>query len=97
MSPLYTMSQSLAKGDWEITPVQAWFLLLERYDILKLLSDSSPATSSLNPPRGENGNGGSKVEEIKRKLGKITDCFGFGAVIDRKRFWEVVESVMGDE
>jgi len=91
------MSQSLAKGDWEITPVQAWFLLLERYDILRLLSDSSSTASLVNPPRGENGNGESKVEDIKRRLGKLTGCFGFGAVIDRKRFWEAVEGVMGDE
>lgn len=33
------MSQSLPKGDWEITPVQAWFLLTASYDVKRLLGE----------------------------------------------------------
>jgi hypothetical protein len=37
LSQLYAMAQSLPKGDFEITPVQAWFLLVARYDQAQLL------------------------------------------------------------
>jgi hypothetical protein len=36
LSKLWEMSQSLPKGDWEITPVQAWFLLTAAYDAQQL-------------------------------------------------------------
>jgi hypothetical protein len=39
LSQLWQMSQSLPKGDWEITPVQAWFLLTASYDVKRLLGE----------------------------------------------------------
>lgn len=80
------MSQSLPKGDWEITPVQAWFLLMGRLGINVLVEDG--------------GQGGKKegiLAKLKKGLSKLVDCFAFGAVMDEARFWEVVERVMRDE
>jgi hypothetical protein len=37
LETLYAMSKSLPKGDFEITPVQAWFLLSERFGAKRLL------------------------------------------------------------
>jgi hypothetical protein len=80
------MSQSLPKGDWEITPVQAWFLLMGRLGVNALVEDSeqSEGKEALLP-------------RLKRGLGKLVDCFAFGAVMDEARFWEVVEGVMRGE
>jgi hypothetical protein len=33
LSQLWEMSQSLPKGDFEITPVQAWFLISQKYEV----------------------------------------------------------------
>ena len=33
------MSQSLPKGDFEITPVQAWFMLSQKYDSKRVLDN----------------------------------------------------------
>lgn len=41
------MSQSLPKGDWEITPVQAWFLLTASFDVRKLLGDGGRKLNDL--------------------------------------------------
>jgi hypothetical protein len=81
------MSQSLPKGDWEITPVQAWFLLMGRLGAKGLLGDAD-------------GGGGETVwnEELlanlKSGLAKLVRCFAFGAVMSEALFWEVVEGVL---
>ena len=41
------MSQSLPKSDWEITPVQAWFLLTATYDVKRLLGDGGRTLDAL--------------------------------------------------
>jgi hypothetical protein len=40
LTRLWEMSSSLPKGDWEITPVQAWFLLTAAYGPSKLLAST---------------------------------------------------------
>jgi len=77
------MSQSLPKGDWEITPVQAWFLLMGRFGVNTLVEDGGGAEK----PEG-------LLARLKRGLGKLVECFEFGAVMDEARFWEVVEAVV---
>lgn len=47
LSQLWQMSQSLPKGDWEITPVQAWFLLTASYDVKRLLGEGGKKLNSL--------------------------------------------------
>ena len=37
LTQLWQMSQSLPKGDFEITPVQAWFLLSQNYEARSVL------------------------------------------------------------
>jgi hypothetical protein len=37
LTKLWEMSQSLPKGDFEITPVQAWFLLSQNYEVGRVL------------------------------------------------------------
>lgn len=69
------MSLSLATSDFEITPVQAWFLLVEKYDVRKVVEER-------------------RMEALKRGLGGLVGCWAFGAVMDRERFWRVVEEVM---
>jgi len=39
LTQLWEMSQSLPKGDFEITPVQAWFLLSQNYDARRVLGN----------------------------------------------------------
>ena len=73
------MSQSLAKNDWEITPVQAWFLLIERYDVKAVLG---------------HGAGVARLDTLKSALGALVECFAFGAVMEVRRFWDAVEVVM---
>lgn len=41
LAKLWEMSRSLSKGDWEMTPVQAWFLLTAAYDWSVLLADGT--------------------------------------------------------
>jgi len=36
---LYGMSTSLPREDWEMTPVQAWFTLVQRLGMKRLLDD----------------------------------------------------------
>ncbi len=84
------MSQSLPKGDWEITPVQAWFLLMDRLGVNALVEDG--------------GDGGEKtvwndglIAKLKKGLAKLVSCFAFGAVMDEARFWDVVEEVFNEQ
>jgi len=80
------MSQSLPKGDWEITPVQAWFLLMGRLGVETLV--------------GDDGQAGAKeglLPRLKKGLGKLVNCFAFGAVMDEAKFWEVVEATVKGE
>jgi hypothetical protein len=71
------MSRSLPKQDWEVTPVQAWFLMVDRYGIEKIVNAD-------------------RVEKMRQGLAKLVECFAFGAVMDESRFWEVVQSALGD-
>jgi hypothetical protein len=48
----------------------------------------------------EGGQDGAKeglLAKLKRGLGKVVDCFAFGAVMDEAKFWEVVEAVLRGE
>jgi hypothetical protein len=38
LQKLEEMSRSLPKQDWEVTPVQAWFLMVDRYGIEKVVN-----------------------------------------------------------
>ena len=80
------MSQSLPKGDWEITPVQAWFLLMGRLGVETLVGDISQAGAKE-----------ALLPRLKKGLGTLVKCFAFGAVMDEASFWEVVESTMKGE
>ncbi|CZR59110.1 uncharacterized protein PAC_09002 [Phialocephala subalpina] len=110
LKQLYNMSKSLPKGDWEITPVQAWFLLTERYTVDELLGigEGGKERGVGIGIGGRGGDGGvgqfgqgiggrqeGVLERLKRGLGKLVDCFHFGAVMDEGRFWEVVEEELG--
>lgn len=72
---LHAMSTSLAKGDWEITPVQAWFLLLERVGVERLTGKV----------------GQENLDLLTARLSLLTRCFGFGAVMTKILFWDEVE------
>ncbi|PQE04201.1 alanine racemase protein [Rutstroemia sp. NJR-2017a BVV2] len=39
LAQLHAMSQSLPKDDYEITPVQAWFEIVERYDVQTVVQE----------------------------------------------------------
>lgn len=80
LSQLWQMSQSLPKGDQEITPVQAWFLLDACYDMKTLIGD-----------------GGAKLDELKRGLAELVNCFHFGAIMDESQFWKLTSQVMDDQ
>ncbi|KAE9374408.1 hypothetical protein N431DRAFT_455173 [Stipitochalara longipes BDJ] len=86
LKQLYAMSQSLPKGDWEITPVQAWFLLMGRLGISTLVGDG-----------GYDGGEEGLLPRLKKRLGKLVECFAFGAVMDEAKFWDAVESTMRGE
>jgi hypothetical protein len=86
LKQLYDMSQSLPKGDWEITPVQAWFLLMGRLGVSALVEG------------GGEGKGNEEfLAKLKKGLAKLVNCFAFGAVMDEARFWEVVQATMRGE
>jgi hypothetical protein len=65
------MSRSLPKQDWEVTPVQAWFLMVDRYGIEKVV----------------NGNGVERMRQGLAKLvecfafGAVMDEGGFWEVV----------------
>jgi hypothetical protein len=87
LKQLYDMSQSLPKGDWEITPVQAWFLLMGRLGVNALVNGGGQVA-------GQEG----LLARLKQELAKLVDCFAFGAVMDEARFWDAVERVTkGDD
>jgi len=65
LKQLYDMSQSLPKGDWEITPVQAWFLLMGKLGANALVADG----------------GEGLLAKLKMGLAKLVECFHFGAVL----------------
>jgi hypothetical protein len=107
LDKLYQISTSLPKSDWEITPIQAWFKLVERYPAHVLLSNiptSTNPSTHLHPyPHSDSPTGyrsfppGDRVNllhKLKQGLSKIVNCFAFGAVMDEARFWEVVEKEM---
>jgi hypothetical protein len=39
LTQLWEMSRSLPKGDFEITPVQAWFMLSQNYEVGRVLEN----------------------------------------------------------
>jgi hypothetical protein len=83
---LLAMSTSLPKGDWEITPVQAWFLLVGKVGVQRLLGSGGKGKGTRE----------TALDEVKRGLGKLVDCFGFGAVMNEALFWEVVGEVIDE-
>jgi hypothetical protein len=86
---LREMSESLSKEDWEITPVQAWFLLLGKLGVKKLMGKMGTT--------GRNGKRGKVLERLKTELAKLVDCFGFGAVMNKGLFWEVVMTLLEED
>jgi hypothetical protein len=86
LKKLYAMSQSLPKGDWEITPVQAWFLLVGRVGVNTLVECGGQAA-------GMEG----FLARLKKGLAKQVNCFAFGAVMDEASFWKVVRTTLGGE
>ena len=82
------MSQSLPKGDWEITPVQAWFLLMGRLGVNPLMEEGVKRKTGLNE---------GFLAKLKSGLANLVSCFEFGAVMDEATFWEVVEEVLKGE
>lgn len=87
LQKLREMNESLPKRDSDITPVQAWFLLVEKYDMRVLLG--SEGGDRRDKAQREAG----FLEQLKRELSTLVGCFAFGAVMDRLIFWEVVEQV----
>lgn len=84
---LREMSNSLPKGDWEITPVQGWFMLVERVGIEKLLGKDVNSVFD----------GEERLGQLKKGLTELIQCWGFGAVMDEARFWHVVGQVLGED
>ncbi|RDL35024.1 uncharacterized protein BP5553_06955 [Venustampulla echinocandica] len=81
LKQLEAMSRSLPKADWEITPVQAWFRMVEQFGV-----DWITAGSNAKGNEAEN-----VLEWVKKDLAKIVGCFAFGAVMDEKKFCDVME------
>lgn len=73
--------------------MQAWFLLVERYGVQELLGIGEAGVGG--PVVFGGGREEGVLERLKRGLGKLVDCFHFGAVMDVGRFWEVVEEELG--
>jgi hypothetical protein len=87
---LHVMAEGMGTKDWEITPIQAWFKLVERLGVEKLFR-------RVGRPEAESsvGGGAGKVrvlDLVERELGKLVDCLGFGAVMNEGLFWEVVSA-----
>lgn len=79
LDKLREMSGSLVKEEWEITPVQAWFQLVDKIGMEKLR-------------RGNDGYGFLVFDKMQVELVKLVQCFGFGAVINEVLFWDVVRT-----
>lgn len=103
------MSLSLPKENWEITPVQAWFMLVERVGVRRLLGALPLPTQNVfsegmeggGNGYGGNGDGGvdggeTVIEALKGGLADLVACLGFGTVMDENGFWEVVRGVLGE-
>jgi hypothetical protein len=84
---LREMSNSLPKGDWEITPVQGWFMLVERFGIERLLGKEADGMAG----------GEERLGRLKQGLTQLIQCWGFGAVMDEASFWDVVGQVLGED
>ncbi|KAH8683326.1 hypothetical protein BGZ60DRAFT_399909 [Tricladium varicosporioides] len=99
LQKLKEMSRSLPKSDWEITPVQAWFLLVERWGVERIVGQLGKAglISGVEGAEEKEVKGFCVVEKLKKGLARVVDCFAFGAVMDERRFWEVVRGVVGEE
>lgn len=87
LQKLREMNESLPKRDSDITPVQAWFLLAEKYDMGVLLGNEEADR------RDKAQREGGFLGQLKRELSTLVECFGFGAVMDTLTFWEVAERV----
>lgn len=87
---LYEMSECMPKENWEITPVQAWFLLVGRYGWERLIG--KPRESQSVSGRGSE----KAIDGLKRGLAKLVTCLGFGSVMDEIEFWGVVGEVLGE-
>jgi len=53
LTQLHAMSQSLPKGDWEITPVQAWFMLAEKVGVGRVLGGGGTVIEKLKKGLGK--------------------------------------------
>ena len=53
LTQLHAMSQSLPKGDWEITPVQAWFMLAEKVGVGRVLGGDGTVIEKLKKGLGK--------------------------------------------
>ena len=84
------MSECMPKENWEITPVQAWFLLVGRYGWERLIG--KPRESQSVSGRGSE----KAIDGLKRGLAKLVTCLGFGSVMDEIEFWGVVGEVLGE-
>ena len=74
------MSECMPKENWEITPVQAWFLLVGRYGWERLIG--KPRESQSVSGRGSE----KAIDGLKRGLAKLVTCLGFGSVMDEIEF-----------
>lgn len=72
------LASSLNPGDLELTPVQAWFELADRYPVALLV------------PEGP----GSTLATFKKELRGLVKCLHYGAVIEREAFESVVSRIM---
>lgn len=83
LTKLWEMSRSLPKGDWEITPVQAWFLLTAAYDSSVLLADGGKKLDALTKglARFVNCLGFGTVLDIGRFWGVVNSVMGTGGAV----------------
>ncbi len=66
--------------------MQAWFLLVGKVGVERLLDST----------RKKEGTRETILDEVKRALGKLVNCFGFGAVMSEVLFWDVVGEVIDE-
>lgn len=78
LEQLHGLSQNLNVQDFEVTPVQAWF---------RMVQDDRRMVESVMKE--------GVMETLKRELGGLVRCKGFGAVIGIDEFERVVEEVLG--
>jgi hypothetical protein len=82
LTKLWEMSQSLPKGDWEITPVQAWFLLSAAYDMKTLLANGGAKLEALKRGLSKivDCMGFGTVMDVGRFWGVVNSVMGEGPV-----------------